>query len=396
MAEVMSFFATTAKGMEPLLAEELRAQGALDVQETRAGAVFKGTLETAYRVCLWSRIANRVLLPLKTFPAPTQERLYGGVKAIRWSEHLTPENTIAVDFSSSRSQITHTHFGALKVKDAIVDQMRSTQGARPSVSIDRPDIRINVYVHEDQATVSLDLSGESLHLRGYREEGARAPLKENLAAAILMRAGWSEISKLPQVAFLDPMCGSGTLPIEAAMMAANLAPGLGRDHFGFLKWQGHIPRTWQRLVTEAEEIRAARLAQGKKNFPRIVGYDADFRAVRVALNNLERAGLRGLVHIEKRELTECERIEEKGVIIINPPYGERLGEVESLKPLYRTIGDTFKKTFKGWTGYVFTGNSELAKSVGLRASRRHVLFNGALECRLLQFELYSGTQSELG
>lgn len=388
MAEIFSFFATTAKGMEPLLVEELKSQGALEVQEARAGAVFKGTLETAYRACLWSRIANRVLLPLKTFSAPTPEKLYGGVKSIRWSDHLSPENTIAVDFSSSRSQITHTHFGALKVKDAICDQLRSTQGTRPSVAIHRPDLRINVYVNEDQATLSLDLSGESLHLRGYREEGASAPLKENLAAAILMLAGWKDLSTTHDIAFLDPMCGSGTLPIEAAMMAAQIAPGLGRDYFGFLKWQGHIPRTWQRLLAEAQEIRTQRLSEGKKNFPRIVGYDADFRAVRAALNNIERAGLRGLVHIEKRDFTLCDRIEEKGVIILNPPYGERLGDVEALKPLYQNIGDTFKKKFKGWTGYVFTGNQELAKSVGLKASRRFVLFNGPIECRLLKFELY--------
>jgi len=394
MAETFSFFATTAKGMESLLAEELKTQGALEVQESRSGVVFKGSLETAYRACLWSRVANRVLLPLKTFSAPTQEKLYGGVKSIRWSDHLTPENTIAVDFSSSHSQITHTHFGALKVKDAICDQLRSIQGARPSVAIHRPDLRINVYVHEDQATMSLDLSGESLHLRGYREEGAFAPLKENLAAAILMQAGWHELSASGEAAFIDPMCGSGTLPIEAAMMAAKIAPGLSREYFGFLKWQGHIPRTWQRLVTEAEEIRTARLTQGKKNFPKIIGYDADFRAVHVAINNLERAGLRSLVHIEKKELLSCERVSEKGIILLNPPYGERLGEVESLKPLYRSIGDLFKKSFQGWTGFVFTGNSDLAKSVGLKASRRFVLFNGPIECRLLKYDLYEGSSKK--
>jgi 23S rRNA (guanine2445-N2)-methyltransferase / 23S rRNA (guanine2069-N7)-methyltransferase len=391
MAEISKFFATTAKGMEPLLATELRAlSGISGVEEGRGGVYFQSGIEGAYRVCLWSRIANRVLLPLKTFPAPTPEKLYGGVKAIRWSEHLTPQNTLAVDFTSSHSQITHTHFGALKVKDAIVDQLRSTQGERPSVSLNRPDIRVNTYVHENIATVSLDLSGDSLHLRGYREEGAKAPLKENLAAAILMLAGWHEIpeEEHAQTAFLDPMCGSGTLPIEAALMAAQVAPGLGREYYGFLNWQGHVPRVWARLVEEAKTIRDERLVARKKSMPRIVGYDEDFRAVRAALANVERSGMRGLLHIEKRELAGCERIAEKGVFIVNPPYGERLGEEEELKALYKRIGDLMKQKFRGWTGYVFTGSPELAKSIGLKASRRFVLFNGPIECRLLKFDLY--------
>ncbi len=381
MPESHSFFATAAKGMSSLLAEELRALGATDVQETIAGASFKGTLETAYRACLWSRIANRILFPLKSFPASTPEKLYGGVKSIRWSDHLTPKNTIAVDFSSSQSKITHTHFGALKTKDAIVDQFRSTQGARPSVNPIQPDLRVNVYVHKDEATLSLDLSGESLHKRGYREEGRMAPLKENLAAAILMSAGWPSV---PSHSFVDPMCGSGTLPIEAAFMAARRAPGLKREHYGFLGWQGHVPALWKRLLEEARDLEI----HDKKKLPRVVGYDADFRAVRVALANVERAGLRGRVHIEKRELTSAEAPTPEGLIVLNPPYGERLGETEELKPLYKSIGDIFKQKFRGWTGAVFTSNPELAKCIGLKADRRVVLFNGAIECRLLKYALY--------
>ncbi|MCM2278793.1 MAG: THUMP domain-containing protein [Oligoflexia bacterium] len=390
MAETRNFFATTAKAMEGLLAQELRGLGIPSLKEERAGVSFEGTLEQAYRVCLWSRIANRVLLPLKRFPAPTPEKLYGGVKSIRWSDHLTPRNTLAVDFSSSHSQITHTHFGALKVKDAICDQFRSVQGSRPSVDPARPDIRVNVYLQQDEATVSLDLSGESLHLRGYREAGALAPLKENLASAILMHAGWPEKLREarekgePLPAFLDPMCGSGTLPIEAGLIAANVAPGSQRRYFGFQGWQGHVPAIWKRLLQEAEELRV----RDRKKLPRIVGYDQDFRAVRLALGNLERSGLLGLVHLEKREFSVCEAIEPKGVIVLNPPYGERLGDVEELKPLYKQIGDTFKQKFRGWEGYVFTGSPELAKVIGLKAARRIVLFNGAIECRLFKYELY--------
>ena len=383
MPETYRLFATTAKGMEALLAEEIRAAGASDVAETRAGVSFQGTLETAYRVCLWSRIANRVLLPLKTFPAPTPEKLYGGVRSIRWSDHLTSKSTLAVDFSSTESQITHTQFGALKTKDAVVDQFRSNTGERPSVNVERPDVRINVYVLRDEATVSLDLSGDSLHRRGYREEGTAAPLKENLAAAILMMAGWPAAAR-EGVAFMDPMCGSGTLPIEAAMMATNTAPGLKREYYGFLGWQGHIPALWKRLLAEAVELQVL----DKKKLPRIAGYDTDFRVVRVALKNLEASGMHGLVHFEKRDLSATEVLDPKGVVVVNPPYGERLGEAEDLKPLYQELGDTFKQKFKGWTGFIFTGSSDLAKVIGLKASRRFVLYNGAIECRLLKFDLY--------
>lgn len=395
MAETHTFFATTAKGMEALLVEELQSLGAKNVRETRAGASFTGTLESAYRACLWSRIANRVLLPLKTFPAPNPEKLYGGVKSIRWSDHLGPEQTLAVDFTSSKSQITHTHFGALKVKDAIVDQLRSVTGSRPSVDPIRPDLRINVYVLEDQATVSLDLSGDSLHKRGYREEDAGAPLKENLAAAILMLAGWKEVAARGG-AFIDPMCGSGTLPIEAALMAANVAPGLSRSYFGFSGWLGHVPAIWKRLVEEAKDLQV----KDRKKLPKIVGYDQDFRAIRVAHANLDRSGMRGVAHIEKRELSQLEVPESyakespRGLVILNPPYGERLGETEELKPLYSLIGDTFKKKFQGWEGYVFTANPDLAKVVGLKASRRFVLFNGALECRLLKYEIFAGSREK--
>ena len=380
--EVLSFFATTAKGMESVLAQEIRELGATSVQESRAGVKFEGPLEMGYRACLWSRVANRILLPLKTFSAPDPDRLYGGVRSIHWTDHLTVENTLAVDFATSHSQITHSHYGALKVKDAIVDQFRTLQGSRPSVDPARPDLRINVYLHEDVATVSLDLSGESLHVRGYREEGGQAPLKENLAAAILLLAGWPKED--PQAAFLDPMCGSGTLPIEAMMMAARRAPGIKRQYFGFKGWQGHVPAIWKRLMQEAVELEI----KDKKKLPKIVGYDQDFRAIRVALGNLERAGLSGKVHFEKRELSLCEEIAPQGLFVTNPPYGERLGDEESLIPFYKSIGDLMKQKFKGWEGYVFTGNPVLAKSVGLKATKRIVLFNGAIECRLLKYDLY--------
>ncbi len=377
------YYATTAKGMEPLLADEIQKISGGPAEIKGSGVRFSGSLEVGYRACLWSRIANRILLPLATFPASDPEMLYEGVKSLNWEDHLTSEKTLAVDFSTSNSQITHSHYGALKVKDAIVDQFRDRTGSRPSVNTQSPDVRVNVYLRSDQATVSLDLSGESLHRRGYREEAGEAPLKENLAAALLTLAGWPSLGD-DKRAFLDPMCGSGTLPIEAALLASNIAPGLGRKSFGFMGWDGHVPMLWKRIVQEAKD----QIITDPRRIPKIVGYDQDFRVIRIALQNLERAGLRGKVHFEKRELAQCKSIGEKGVLIVNPPYGLRLGEVEGLKPLYGKLGDLLKQEFKGWSGFIFTGSPELSKFVGLKATRRHVLFNGAVECRLLEYELY--------
>jgi 23S rRNA (guanine2445-N2)-methyltransferase / 23S rRNA (guanine2069-N7)-methyltransferase len=378
------FFATVPKGMEEPLAEELAELGAASVAKVRAGASFTGTLETAYRACLWSRTASRILLPVATFEAPTAEALYEGIQTIRWSEHLSPPGTLAVDFSSSESEIAHTHFGALKVKDAIVDQLRSSSGERPSIDLDRPDLRVNVYLRKNQAIASIDLSGESLHRRGWRGEASPAPLKENLAAAILMLAEWPRIWR-EGGGLVDPMCGSGTLPIEAAMLACDVAPGLGRQQFGFTRWRGHRQEIWERLLEEARE----RDARHRIDRLPIAGYDVEAPAIRSALVNAKRAGLHGKIQLERRELVGCEPIGERpGVLLVNPPYGERIGDVEDLKPLYRRIGDTLKQRFPGWTGYVFTGNLELAKQIGLKIARRQVLFNGAIECRLLKIPIH--------
>lgn len=383
-----SFFATTPKGMEPLLAQELTELGAEEVQATLAGASFRGTLKTAYRVCLWSRMANRVLMPIKKYEAHTPDHLYEGALRIRWSTHLPPDATLAVDFTSAKSAITHTQFGAQRIKDAVVDQLREERGTRPSVDLKRPDVRINVRVYQSEVTVSIDLSGDSLHRRGYREDGANAPLKENLADAILRIAGWKEAAA-QGAGFLDPMCGSGTLPLAAALIALNRAPGLDREFFGFFGWARHEPAIWGELIDEARELEL----KDPKRFPRIVGTDQDAFAIRSAWANAERARLTQRVHFERREVMEAApwataSTQPAGIVVVNPPYGERLGEEESLKPLYSGLGDLFKQRFKGWRGYILTGSPELAKVVGLKAARRHPLFNGAIECRLLQYELY--------
>jgi len=374
-------FATSPLGLELLLADELRGLGLAEVVAARAGAAFQGDLLSAYRACLWSRLANRVLLRLARFPASTPEELYTGVRCIDWSEHMRADASLAVDFSASRSKITHTQFGAQKVKDAIVDQLREAFGVRPTVRLERPDLRINVYLDKDSAALSLDLSGESLHKRGYRLEGGGAPLKENLAAAILLRAGWPEIAKAGG-GLIDPMCGSGTLPIEAAWMAGDVAPGLLREHFGFLGWKKHDSEAWRRLVEEAKARREAGL---KSLNVTIAGYDIDRRAVHAALGNIERAGLRGIVHTERKAVTEIRPAGPAGLVVANPPYGERLGDVKTLGALYCELGQTLKTHFLGWKASVFTGNPDLAFKLGIRASRFYKLYNGAIECKLFNF-----------
>ncbi|HDP88477.1 MAG TPA: bifunctional 23S rRNA (guanine(2069)-N(7))-methyltransferase RlmK/23S rRNA (guanine(2445)-N(2))-methyltransferase RlmL [Thioalkalivibrio sp.] len=378
------FFANAPRHMEPLLAEELRALGVANVGETRGGVHFEDTLAAAYRVCLWSRIANRVLLELARFPAETPEALYAGVQAIDWSAHFDVTQTFAVSAITARSQIDHSQFAALKAKDAVVDQFRERMGERPSVDTFRPQIGISVYLYRDQATVGLDLAGESLHRRGYREEGASAPLKENLAAAILLRAGWPAIAANGGT-LIDPMCGSGTLPIEAALMAADIAPGLTRPHWGFTAWKQHDATAWADLVEEAQRRREA----GIEQLPPIRGYDRDPRALEAARHNLERAGLTDHIAFARAELADCAPLptDRPGLFVVNPPYGERLGEDSELPGLYAEIGRVLRERFGGWQAAVFTGNPNLAGHLGIRFRKTNTFFNGPIECRLFSYEV---------
>ncbi|MDH3310982.1 MAG: bifunctional 23S rRNA (guanine(2069)-N(7))-methyltransferase RlmK/23S rRNA (guanine(2445)-N(2))-methyltransferase RlmL [Gammaproteobacteria bacterium] len=383
MTTACPFFATCPKGIESLLAEELRHLGAEMVKETRAGVAFEGMLAIGYRACLWSRLASRILLPLTSFPASTPEDLYAGIQSISWKEHLDPAGTMAVDFTTSQSAITHSHYGALKVKDAIVDQLRDEFSIRPSVDTARPDLRVNVYLLRDKATVSLDLSGESLHRRGYRTKTVQAPLKENLAAAILLRANWPAIAREGGM-LVDLMCGSGTLLIEGAMLTADIAPGLAREYFGFLRWKQHDAAVWTGLLDEARQRRETGLPQ----LPPIHGYDHDPLAIRAARDNIRRAGLGNLILAQQRELNACTPEEAAtGLVVANPPYGERLGPGSELPALYTEIGTQLKKWFPGWRAAVFTGNPDLGKVMGLRAGKMHTLYNGAIQCKLLHFEI---------
>ena len=367
------FFATTARHLETLLAEELRELGIEEVTETRAGARFSGTVADAYRVCLWSRVANRVLLPLAEFEAADADALYAGVHRIDWAAHLDLGRTLAVHADSARSGIDHGKFAALKIKDAIVDQFREQTDSRPDVDTERPDVALYCHLFRDKATLSLDLSGDSLHRRGYRAEGGAAPLKETLAAAILLRAG------------------SGTLPIEAAMIAADIAPGLLRDHWGFTGWLGHDAAAWEALLAEARRRQHTGLDRLKSAGTLIRGSDRDPRTVRVAQDNAQRAGLTRFIRFEQADLADCRPLEQErpGLVVANPPYGLRLGGDSHLPALYALLGERLKQHFDGWRAAVFTGNPDLGKRMGLRAKRFHSLYNGPVECRLLHFDVSS-------
>lgn len=378
-------FATTPKAMEGILAAEIEALGGQHVQQKLAGVTFLGDLALAYRVCLWSRTANRVLLPLSRFEVKSQQDLYDGIKRINWFEHMQPDASLSVSFSAKNSKaINNTHFGAQKVKDAIVDQMRAKFNKRPNVDTERPCLRINVYLHNEIAQLSLDLSGESLHKRGYRDVSSAAPIKENLAAAILLRAGWPHIASQGG-SLLDPMCGSGTMLLEGAMIAADYAPGLLRDYFGFLGWKKHDAALWQSLLDEAQQRREAGLAK----LPVIVGFDQDRRTVVAALQHVENAGLAGKIHIEKRDIDDASAAESwpKGLIACNPPYGERLGNEEQTAALYRRFGEILKQRFVGWQAAMIISNPELGFRLGIRSQKPITLFNGALECKLLRFTI---------
>jgi 23S rRNA (guanine2445-N2)-methyltransferase / 23S rRNA (guanine2069-N7)-methyltransferase len=380
----LRFFATAAKGLEPLVADELRTLGMREVKESRGGATFAGGRADAYRACLWLRTANRVLLPVASFPAPDADALYNGVKHMPWEQDLKPDGTLAVDFTGSSTGITHTQFGAQKVKDAIVDRFRERTGRRPSVDRERPDLLVNVYLYREVATVSIDLSGDSLHMRGYRKQSVAAPLKENLAAALLLKCGWPKIAARGG-SFADPLCGSGTLVIEAALMAGDVAPGLLRDHWGFSGWLKHDQALWEETLKQARERQHA--ARGRT--PVMLGYDRDAKAVLAAQLNARTAGIAPAVRIEQRALEENTLPAglSPGLVVTNPPYGERLGDAETLGPLYKSLGDWLKAQCLHWHAGVITDSGELGKQIGIRAGKINTFYNGALECKLLQFEI---------
>ncbi|WP_432473069.1 bifunctional 23S rRNA (guanine(2069)-N(7))-methyltransferase RlmK/23S rRNA (guanine(2445)-N(2))-methyltransferase RlmL [Amphritea sp. HPY] len=388
----MKFFATCPKGLEPVLFDELQQLGVEQPKQTLAGVYFSGGLEAAYRACLWSRVANRVLFELHRCPAETADQLYQGVREVQWLEHLRASGTLTIDFTGESEGINHSRFGAQKTKDAIVDQIREETGRRPSVDRARPDLRINVHLNRGEATIALDLSGDSLHRRGYRLKAGSAPMKENLAAALLYRCRWPELAQQGQ-AFVDPMCGSGTLLVEAAMMAADIAPGLLRKDYGFTFWPQHKASIWRELLEEANQRREAGLAAMRNKFE---GFDADPKVLNLARDNARRAGVEQFIHYEKRDLSRLERPAkaDHGLVLTNPPYGERLGDEPTLFFLYKHLGERLKADFVGWQAAVFTGNPELCRMMKLAADKTYKLYNGAIESQLQIFNIRERTEAE--
>ncbi|MBH2032773.1 MAG: bifunctional 23S rRNA (guanine(2069)-N(7))-methyltransferase RlmK/23S rRNA (guanine(2445)-N(2))-methyltransferase RlmL, partial [Pseudomonadales bacterium] len=382
MSDRYELFLTCPKGLEGLLAEEATGLGLEEMREQTSAIRGVADLQTAYRLCLWSRLANRVLLVLARFPMKDAEDLYHGVLNVDWHDHLLPTGSLAVEFSGQGSGIDNTHFGALKVKDAIVDKLRAANGDRPSVDKLNPDMRVHLRLDRGEAVLSLDLSGHSLHQRGYRLQQGAAPLKENLAAAVLIRAGWPRIAAAGG-ALADPMCGVGTFLVEAAMIAADIAPNLKRERWGFSAWLGHVPALWQRLHTEAEERAAAGLAKPPLW---IRGYEADPRLIQPGRNNVERAGLSNWIKIYQGELATFEPRPDQnqtGLVICNPPYGERLGDEASLLYLYQNLGERLRQACMNWEAAVFTGAPDLGKRMGIRSHKQYAFWNGALPCKLL-------------
>ena len=386
MAQVSSqtdWLATCPKGLELLLAEELQAIGAEGVKETVAAVHFQGSMEVAYRACLWSRLANRILMPLHSFMLNEADDLYQECNDISWESHFSAAQSIAIDFIGTSRLIDNTMYGSQRVKDAIVDRIRRIEGERPNVDTKNPDIRVQVRQHKGRVTVSLDISGESLHRRGYRTGQGTAPIKENLAVALLLRANWPAMAA-EGGALLDPMCGSGTLIIEGAMMAADIAPGMLREHYGFDQWIQHDAELWQSLIDEAHQRKATGLENLELD---IRGYDANPRVLEYTTQNIENAGLDGHIRLAHKPIDQFGKpTAERGLLLTNPPYGERLGEVDELIPLYQKLGTVLQKNFQGWRAAIFTGNVDLGRETDLSPTKQYSLFNGTIPCKLLVFE----------
>jgi putative N6-adenine-specific DNA methylase len=372
----LKYFATCARGLEKVLAEELGELNAESIEIGRGGVQFHGDLALLYRANLWLRTAIRVLWPILEVPVHSPDDLYAAVGTIDWSRYMTPAHTLAVDCNVRDSAITHSMYAALRVKDAICDQFIAKTGKRPSVDTETPMVGLNLHIYRDEAVLSLESSGESLHKRGYRPILTKAPLNEALAAGLLLLTGWR--GEMPLV---DPLCGSGTLCVEGAWIALNRPPGLTRRRFGFMGWMNYDVQLWTSLRDAARQ-------QVRQQLPQpIVGSDVRRDAIHFAQGNARAAGIGNLLHFQQQNLDDFFPPEgPPGIILCNPPYGERIGEEKELKGLYRTLGAVFRERCPGWKLWVFTGNAFLARQIGLKPAQVFDLFNGKIPCRLLRYE----------
>jgi 23S rRNA (guanine2445-N2)-methyltransferase / 23S rRNA (guanine2069-N7)-methyltransferase len=386
VSDALRFVATVPGGFGDLLAAELAALGLAQVKEEGGGVTFTGPLAAGYRACLESRLASRVLLEVARAPVATTEEFYQFARAIDWREHLDSKGSLACEFTGNHVAINNTHFGALKLKDAICDQLRDTTRSRPDIATQRPDLRVHAHAHRGAITLLIDLAGESLSRRGYRLAGGEAPLRENLAAGILHRAQWPRIAAAGGE-FLDPMCGSGTFVIEAAWMATDAAPGLLRDFWGFHGWRGHDATLWEGLVVAAK-------ARQKQQLPVMVrGADRHRGAIATAQANARRAGVGRDVVFEQCDISALASRDAKGgLLCVNPPYGQRIDSAEDAAAAHTAIGVALRGAFAQWDAVVLTGEPALGQLLGAEATRVHTVWNGAIECRLLRFA--AGTRKQ--
>ena len=396
--EFYTFSVTSANGYESLVAKELEALGIARYTIGKGNVTFSGTQRDGLRVCLWSRVASKVLLKLFDFDIQQEKDVYKAARKYPWADLFDVRRTFAVDTVLSTGSFKNASYLSLVLKDAIVDTFRERTASRPDIDTKAPDIRINLYIERNHATVSLDLAGDSLHRRGYRIAHVEAPLKENAASALLYRGGWEKVAKAGGC-FIDPMCGSGTLVVEAAMMAAKIPPAFDRNYFCFKYWKKFRGDLWEELRQDALQTIKANIG----TVPHLFGYDYSTDAVTAARKNASKAfsmypELLEKVHIAKKEIHKlsipAEAGDKPGFIAVNPPYGERLGEIEALRTLYADMGNIFKERFEGWQGIFITGDEELARKTGLKASKVNKIYNGPIECISAAFSINSVYREE--
>ena len=368
-------FATTARGFEELLKSELTELGAQDAKVAQGGVHYWADDETLYRTLLWSRLSSRILLPIVQAKVFSDLDLYSAVVGVNWLDYFDEKVHFFVDFNGTNQEIRHTQFGAMRVKDGIVDYFERHGRARPNVDKEQPDIRIHAYLNRDDVVLSLDLSGDALHMRGYREDTGKAPLRETLASAIVLRSGWQKGTPL-----VDPMCGSGTLLIEAAQMEAQIAPQLYRLHWGFDFWQGHNQVAWEKVKEEA--LALAEAEKQRENSPHFYGFDLDHRVLQKAKQNAKNAGVAHLIQWQQGDVAAIKNPSPNvaGTVICNPPYGERLGTTPALIALYSVFGQRLKQQFSGWNASIFSGEPSLLDCLRLRSHRQFKAKNGPLDC----------------
>lgn len=379
---MQTLLATTFEGLEPILASEITALG-YEVQQTFNRAVsFNGNLAEMYRANYWLRTALRILMPIDSFRANSERGLYYGIYDYDWSQWLNPDTTFAIETVVKSPYFSHSHYVALKAKDAIVDQFRAKTGTRPSIARERPNLRIRIHIFHDEVRVLLDSSDEPLNRRGYRIEAGEAPLNEILAAGMLHLSGWVEQAHLPLV---DPMCGSGTIPIEAAMIANGIAPQHTRDWFGCMNWPNFDQNLWEQRYTAPSNIILAPTS------PAIVASDIDSYTLSVAKNNADRAGVENYIDFTCCDFENTPLPQAPGFLITNPPYGQRLGEFDETAPLYERLGSWLKHKATDYNAWVISSNKIALRKIGLHPNKKLTLFNGPLECGFWGFELYEGS-----